>query len=407
MGSETKNIPSRDVYGIFLIDGNHVFLHCLNEHTQQIKKSLNWINNFSLESERKRRQELLINKSPEIIEKFYKDWDSDTKINDTYEFTLNSYLPKLKKFNADDLVPHFAKYARFYSFEFHKKFLNNLSFSFERIFKNGEHLKRWLKLKKIESMPAIISKLTLESFIFDADLPPKDFLFNKLSNDLIDAERWHLNSKKDYLKEALDNLKNNVWDFPFEKSQIKAPYNSKTKFLDFLENKYAIHQENKTLLIRGKKYINAHNTYLSQHEKEVDARLVIKGCEAAHNKKVDFVCLITNDGDYLPLVQHLQGNNKQVFLLSLVDEKTVSNPLKKQVGVKNIININNIDSKTLSDVDWEYEQFRCYMGDQENLETIYENGYYDELIIEHEEWLKAMEDMEKMGLLDDKKPPKK
>lgn len=72
-------------------------------------------------------------------------------------------------------------------------------------------------------------------------------------------------------------------------------------------------------------------------EKGVDARLVIGGCEAAADPKVDWVCLVTDDSDYVPLVEHLRSRGKGVYLLSLGDPRRQSRDLKDAVATQSVI----------------------------------------------------------------------
>jgi hypothetical protein len=77
---------------------------------------------------------------------------------------------------------------------------------------------------------------------------------------------------------------------------------------------------------------------LHQKEKGVDARLVIAGCQAAAEPKLDWTCLVTNDADYVPLVEYLHSRGKAVYVLSLGDPKGQSRDLKNAVGSQYLIN---------------------------------------------------------------------
>ena len=73
-------------------------------------------------------------------------------------------------------------------------------------------------------------------------------------------------------------------------------------------------------------------------EKEVDARLVIAGCEAAADPKLDWACLVTNNSDYVPLVEYLHARGKATYLLSLGDPKCQSRHLKNVISSRYLIN---------------------------------------------------------------------
>ena len=396
IASLPNDIKTRDIYGIHLIDGNHVFLHCLKKNEERIKSLTSKLENFSFEDEKKRRDEILKTKSNTVKEKFYKDWSSDKKIKEMPEW-LKSEISKLTKFHPEDLIPHFAMYANHYNDSFQDIFLRNIGFNFEQLLHNKHHLESAIKFSYLKSNKVIFSTKKIENFIFDADLPDKDRILNWLYKDLVQAEKWHQIGKEGLIQKCIERIERNMWGFNYENSDIEAPYNTKTRFLDFLENKYAIADKNKTQIIRGRKVVNVKSNYISEQEKEVDARLVISGCEAANNSKVDFICLITNDGDYVPLVEHLKKNNKEVFLLSLVVQSQVSKPLMRSVGQDNCFNINNISLLEQNNIELKYSNFRFHMGQTEDEEKWYKENkdYFESLQQEHEDWINYMEKKEK------------
>ena len=64
---------------------------------------------------------------------------------------------------------------------------------------------------------------------------------------------------------------------------------------------------------------------------------MIAGCDAAQDRAIDWVCLVTNDGDYVPLVEKLQSEGKTVFWMPLIKPRMASRDLRNVVGRDNFI----------------------------------------------------------------------
>ena len=125
------------------------------------------------------------------------------------------------------------------------------------------------------------------------------------------------------------------WEFRDDGAPRKLPYGFKNAFLDALSHPWRRGWEEHL----GKRKLDVSNMgRLYQKEKGVDTRLVIAGCQAAAEPKLDWTCLVTNDADYVPLVEHLHSRNKAVYLLSLGDPKGQSRDLKNAVGSRYLIN---------------------------------------------------------------------
>ncbi|MGH6916586.1 MAG: NYN domain-containing protein, partial [Geminicoccaceae bacterium] len=167
--------------------------------------------------------------------------------------------------------------------------------------------------------------------VFDARMPPVSEVIEKLERKRklyshqqvapLDIERW------------LKLIKSGRWEFWGDGAPRPLPYGFKNAFLDALTHSWYGWKEH----LGERKIDISDRGRLHQREKGVDARLVIAGCEAAADPKVDWTCLVTNDADYVPLVEHLRSRGKAVYLLSLGNPKCQSGDLKDAVGAQNII----------------------------------------------------------------------
>jgi hypothetical protein len=167
--------------------------------------------------------------------------------------------------------------------------------------------------------------------VFDARMPPASELIEKLETKrkcyshqqatLLDLER------------RLKLIKSGRWEFWGDGSSRELPYGFKNAFLDSLSHSWYGWKQH----LGKRKFRITDRGRFHQTEKGVDARLVIAGCEAAAEPKVDWVCLVTNDSDYVPLVEHLRSRNKAVYLLSLGDPRRQAPDLKDAVGTQNVI----------------------------------------------------------------------
>jgi uncharacterized LabA/DUF88 family protein len=122
------------------------------------------------------------------------------------------------------------------------------------------------------------------------------------------------------------------WEFWGDDALTELPYGFKNEFLDALKHPWYGWKEH-----LGKRGIRISRGRFRQNEKGVDARLVIAGCQAAADPTLDWICLVTNDADYVPLVQHLHSRGKTVYLLSLCDPARQSRDLKNAVGSQYLI----------------------------------------------------------------------
>ena len=168
--------------------------------------------------------------------------------------------------------------------------------------------------------------------IFDARMPPAANVIRKLE------ERRRVCSRQGVahleIERGLKLARAGRWEFWDDGALKELPYGFKNEFLDVLRHPWHGWKEH---LGKRKIWIDKRRR-LRQKEKEVDARLVIAGCQAAADPKLDWTCLVTNDADYVPLVEHLHSRGKAVYLLSLGDPKRQSRDLRNAVGAQYLIN---------------------------------------------------------------------
>ena len=376
----------RDINGVFLIDGNYAFLHGLSKHHQEISKLEDYIKNFSYENEK--------NKIEDDYQK-HSNSKSAKEVRDIFLEDLEGQpqssikrLDELKKFHGENIAQYFTKYAWAFSSIMLGIILDKLQIKQKKII-HPEALFHTEPKPKIAD--TIISVEKIQSYIFDADLPDFNVQCKKFISQFKDRakqvenikNRWgitnevkRIESECKILMERLQLLAEGRWEFfaGDNSGYIKAPYFAKKSYLDYLSANYPIDMNEKTSVKQGVKYVNLNQKYLniSENEKQVDVKLTIQGCECANDPDIDYVCLITNDGDYVPLIQLLKAKNKEVFLISLNNKPAIA--LSNELGKDRIFCPDQIDKWT----DWEIEErYSAYMFKADE-KSYYENFDWDD-----------------------------
>jgi uncharacterized LabA/DUF88 family protein len=168
--------------------------------------------------------------------------------------------------------------------------------------------------------------------IFDARMPPATSLIKELE------EKRRVCLRQGFapldIERRLKLARAGRWEFWGDDGAPKElPYEFKNEFLDTLGHWWYGWKEH-----LGKRKFNVSKKgRFHQKEKGVDARLVIAGCKAAADPKLDWTCLVTNDADYVPLVEHLHSRGKAVYLLSSCDPNRQSRDLRNAVGAPYLI----------------------------------------------------------------------
>jgi len=162
---------------------------------------------------------------------------------------------------------------------------------------------------------------SLDVNFFDAELPSNEKAINFIKRNSIKVN-----------DETLRNLNLGLWQNYHEGENILVPYDLKNDYIKKIKKLM------KGDLILGRKELNLNNGgYVYANEKEVDARLMLKGIELADRDDLDFILLVTNDGDFVPLIEWIKGKKKKVFLYSPGDPKRISKYLIDAVGKNNCI----------------------------------------------------------------------
>ena len=162
----------------------------------------------------------------------------------------------------------------------------------------------------------LVAELNAQRWVFDATMPEANQVRERLSQN---HQYWRNRdkSKSDNLRAWIEALDKGNWGF-FEnqiRGSIVVPYDLKNSVLKALEDKDWMYGEFN--LKTQPRVISGFNGYVENREKGVDTKLVIKGCELAADKDVDWVWVVTADGDHAPLIDHLKEKGKEVFLTSL------------------------------------------------------------------------------------------
>ncbi len=170
--------------------------------------------------------------------------------------------------------------------------------------------------------------------IFDAELPKKSNLIRKLEREA--AHKWGSDWKKEKIQEWLDLIKSNKWRLWAGGGYRELPFDFKNTFLEVLGSDFSYNAGFNKELGNRKIYVKRDGDVF-QSEKGVDSRFVIAGCDLAEIREIDWVLLITNDSDYVPLIDRLKERGKEVFIFSWGNPKRQSRDLLDAVGVSNAI----------------------------------------------------------------------
>ena len=308
---------------VFLIDGNHTFVYCLNEHQEKIDDLKRQMKG----SYEKRKKEF----KDRYLKIFSKRLGTDRALQVVEKYTRyinidadRTRIERYEQFKCEDIAPNFTKRLFVAQREF-EEIIKSIGISDEN------------------------KKLNINSFIFDAHLPPIADVIRKLKNELhknLQKQDIYIEKKLQYHLQNLENKK--IEFFTGTGKCVIAPYTTKETYLKFLENDAMIGDQIK--LKFGRKYINWNYNSLSMKEKGVDAKLVIQGVESANDPNVDYICLIASDGDFEPLVEYIKSKNKEVILLPMTDQ--ASKPLIRSVNQHVSLTHNYFD---LAEIGFNYE----------------------------------------------------
>ena len=141
---------------------------------------------------------------------------------------------------------------------------------------------------------------SLDVNFFDAELPTNEEAINYIKKNSIKVN-----------DEALRNLNLGLWKSYHEGENSLVPYDLKNDYIK------KIKELMEGDLILGRKMLNLNKWgHVNAKEKEVDTKLTIKGVELANRNDLDFILLVTNDGDFVPLVEYMKEKKKILSIFS-------------------------------------------------------------------------------------------
>jgi len=187
---------------------------------------------------------------------------------------------------------------------------------------------------------------SLDVNFFDAELPSNEKAINFVKRNSIKVN-----------DETLRNLNLGLWQNYHEGENILVPYDLKNDYIKKIKKL----MEGDLILGRKMLDLNKHG-YGYVYEKEVDTKLTLKGVELADRDDLDFILLVTNDGDFAPLIEAMKGKKKKVFLYSPGDPKRISKYLIDAVGKNNCIGRDYVDSNDIR------KKYGVALNDQPKLE---------------------------------------
>tara|TARA_E500000178_G_C16994319_1_gene742378 strand:+ start:227 stop:1924 length:1698 start_codon:yes stop_codon:yes gene_type:complete len=148
-----------------------------------------------------------------------------------------------------------------------------------------------------------------------------------------------------YLKDAIFvriDFKYNIFRAKMNKTEFikKSQYRKKVKLtLEDIE----LYNNYSDLLERSLKADTKLGIYkwnkINFNEKQVDTKLTINCIKDMNSdeKKNDLFCLVTNDSDFVPVLEEANELDKDIFICSTVEPKTISKELKQLLNSKNLI----------------------------------------------------------------------
>ncbi len=281
--------------GAVLIDGNHVLLEVLND--------IDVFNNNIKENPM-----FMSSKAQEMKN----IWGSPDPVH------VADYVGETIRM-MEDIIPHWV--------------IGELLPDNKRSLSVGNILSGSYEIEDPENVIAV--DMNCDITIFDAELPKKSNLIKKLETRWETAHKGGNDWKKEKIQKWLDLIKSNKWRLWAGGGYRELPFDFKNTFLEVLGSDILNAGFNKEL---GNRKIDVKmDGDVFQSEKGVDSRLVIAGCDLAEIREIDWVLLITNDGDYVPLIDRLKERGKEVFIFSWGNPKRQSRELLNAVGDSNAI----------------------------------------------------------------------
>ena len=290
--------------GAVLIDGNHVLLEVLNDidvFNNNIKENPMLENIFTAYRKSSKAQEM---------KNIWGSPPDPVHVADYVGETIRM---------MEDIIPHWV--------------IGELLPDNKRSLSVGNILSGSYEIEDPENVIAV--DMNCDITIFDAELPKKSNLIKKLETRWETAHKGGNDWKKEKIQKWLDLIKSNKWRLWAGGGYRELPFDFKNTFLEVLGSDILNAGFNKEL---GNRKIDVKSDGdVFQSEKGVDSRFVIAGCDLAEIREIDWVLLITNDGDYVPLIDRLKERGKEVFIFSWGNPNFQSRELVNAVGDSNAI----------------------------------------------------------------------
>ncbi len=290
--------------GAVLIDGNHVLLEVLNDidvFNNNIKENPMLENIFTAYRKSSKAQEM---------KNIWGSPPDPVHVADYVGETIRM---------MEDIIPHWV--------------IGELLPDNKRSLSVGNILSGSYEIEDPENVIAV--DMNCDITIFDAELPKKSNLIKKLETRWETAHKGGNDWKKEKIQKWLDLIKSNKWRLWAGGGYRELPFDFKNTFLEVLGSDILNAGFNKEL---GNRKIDVKSDGdVFQSEKGVDSRFVIAGCDLAEIREIDWVLLITNDGDYVPLIDRLKERGKEVFIFSWGNPNYQCRELLNAVGVSNAI----------------------------------------------------------------------
>lgn len=297
-----KDIDVLSQSGQILIDGNHLFLHSLKIAHRGIEK---W--NAS---------------------EGQNDSDPFSRIPRGYSCPYEPIQPRLLSYIAAQLMHRAINEASYKAVRDLESPDKRLISTEDRVFGDPD----WI-IENIDSRRDVIFENLWEIIAFDARLMSRDDVIKKL-------DRWETNHPND--SDSLDwhseliRRGQLVYRLDDSLSYTEA-YNLKNDYISDLEKNYLTCTKEGVKKLRIRK---ACKPYFM--EKQVDTLMTLGMSDAAANPYLDWVCIVTNDSDFVPAMEKLIKHGKTVIWLCVDSKSKRSKEITAVVGDENAIGVQDL-----------------------------------------------------------------
>jgi len=157
-----------------------------------------------------------------------------------------------------------------------------------------------------------------------------DFFQKRLRIDKLSS------TQRNFYSENIELLKNNKI-----KLHMKSPKVHDIKYRD------SYYEQLESMTKGETKYGFFKYNSFSFGEKAVDSKLILDCQESMSKGNADIHCVLSNDNDFFPLFEKAKEMKKELYLCSVVPQKTIAKNLRDIVDAKNIFHIKYIDLEAM------------------------------------------------------------